>query len=199
MGVTVLGIAGSARRGGNTETLLDWCLGAARETGADVVKFRLSDLNLHGCRACDACWKDGVCVVKDDMQHLYPYLREADSIVLAAPVYFMGMPAVPKMMIDRCQCLWAWRYVLGQRLVGPDRPRRLGGFLTCSGTTVAHAFDASRRVVQAWFHLLEASLAGEVAFAGVDAKGDIFQRQGAREAAEDLGRRLARRDEEHGS
>ncbi len=57
MAVTVLGLAGSARRGGNTETLLDWCLAAAREEGAEVVKFRLCDLDLHGCRACDACWR----------------------------------------------------------------------------------------------------------------------------------------------
>ena len=41
MAVTVLGLAGSARRGGNTETLLDWCLDAARDEGAEVVKFRL--------------------------------------------------------------------------------------------------------------------------------------------------------------
>jgi len=190
----VLGVAGSARRGGNTETLLDWCLGAARAAGATVVKFRLSELDLHGCRACDACWKDGVCVVKDGMQQLYPYLREADSIVLAAPVYFMGMPAVPKMMIDRCQCFWALKYVLGRRLVEPDRPRRLGAFITCSGTTVGHVFDGSRRVIEAWWRLLEVTPAGELAFAGVDARGDILARPGAKAAAEDLGRLVAERE-----
>ena len=86
MAMTVLGLAGSARRGGNTEIMLDWCLGAAREAGATVVKFSLCDLDLHGCKACDACFKDGVCIQKkDDMKLLYPHLRSADSIVLAAP------------------------------------------------------------------------------------------------------------------
>ena len=72
----VLGLAGSARRGGNTETLLDWCLAAAREAGAVVVKFSLCDLDLHGCQGCDACRKDGVCIRKDDMEKLYPHLRQ---------------------------------------------------------------------------------------------------------------------------
>ncbi|MBN1628244.1 MAG: flavodoxin family protein, partial [Thermoleophilia bacterium] len=106
MTMKVLGLAGSARRGGNTETLLDWCLAAAREAGAVVVKFSLCDLDLHGCQGCDACRKDGVCIKKDDMEKLYPHLRNADSIALAAPTYFQGMPAVPKMVIDRCQPFW---------------------------------------------------------------------------------------------
>ena len=73
--VTVLGLAGSARRGGNTETLLDWCLAGARDEGAVVIKVALSDLDLHGCRACDACRETGVCIQKDDMELLYPHLR----------------------------------------------------------------------------------------------------------------------------
>jgi len=73
----VLGLAGSPRRGGNTETLLDWCLDAAREEGATVTKFNLCDLDLRGCRACEACFKDGVCIQKDEMHKLYPHLRTA--------------------------------------------------------------------------------------------------------------------------
>ena len=42
MTITVLGLAGSARRGGNTETLLDWCLEGARPEGAVAVKIALS-------------------------------------------------------------------------------------------------------------------------------------------------------------
>ncbi len=60
--VKVLGIAGSPRRGGNTETLLDWCLGAAEAQGAEITKIRLCDLDLNPCRACDACRAEGVCV-----------------------------------------------------------------------------------------------------------------------------------------
>ncbi len=137
MAVTVLGIAGSARRGGNTDTLLEWCLDAARGEGADIVSFRLCDLDLRGCRACDACFQDGHCIQKDDMQKLYPHLRTADSIVVAAPVYSMGMPGTPKIMIDRCQPFWALKYVLKQPLNEAGGPERLGAFLSCAGTNFA--------------------------------------------------------------
>ena len=57
------------------------------------------------------------------MELLYPHLRQADSIVIAAPIYFQGMPAVPKMVIDRCQPFWALKYVLKQPIsrAGPSR------------------------------------------------------------------------------
>lgn len=189
----MLGLAGSARRGGNTEILLDWCLAAARDEGAEVVKFRLCDLDLHGCRACDACWQEGSCVVKDDMQTLYPYLRAADSIVLAAPVYSMGIPAVPKMMIDRCQPFWALKYVLKRPIVEPGCPERLGAFLSCSGTTFTHVFDGSRQVMRNLWHVLEVSPAGELLCPGVDARGEILDQPSARAVAEDIGRRLGHR------
>lgn len=192
MTVTVLGLAGSARRGGNTETLIDWCLAAARDEGAEVLKFRLCDLDLHGCRACDACWREGSCVVKDDMQTLYPHLRAADSIVLAAPVYSMGMPAVPKMMIDRCQPFWALKYVLKHAITEPGRPERLGAFLSCSGTKFTHVFDGSLQVMRNLWHVLEVSPAGELLCPGVDAKGEILDHPSARAVAEDIGHRLGR-------
>lgn len=192
MAVTVLGLAGSARHGGNTETMLDWCLDAARAQGAEVVKFRLCDLDLRGCRACDACFKDGSCIQKDDMQTLYPLLRNADSIVLAAPVYSMGMPGVPKMLIDRCQPFWALKYVLKRAISEPGRPERLGAFLSCSGTTFSHVFDGSRRVVRYLWHVLEVSAAGDLLCPGVDAKGEILDHPAARTVAEDIGGRLGR-------
>lgn len=188
--VTVLGLAGSPRQGGNTETLLDWCLSAAEAAGAAVTKVRLCDLDLRGCRACDACLRDGHCVQQDDMQQLYPLLRTVDSIVLAAPVYAMGMPGVPKMVIDRCQPFWGLKYVLKQPWLEPGRMLRRGAFLSCAGTDLPQVFEGSRRTVRYFWHVLEVSAVGEALFPLVDAKGDILKRTGSREAAEEIGRRL---------
>ncbi len=192
MSVTVLGLAGSCRRGGNTETLLDWCLDAAREEGAEVLKFRLADLDLRGCRGCEACSKTGACVLKDDMELLYPHLRGADSIVLASPVYSMGMPSLPKMVVDRCQPFWAMKYVLKEPLGPPDRPQRLGAFLCCAGTSFSTVFDGSRQVVRYLWHVLEAQSGGDVLCPGVDARGEIHDEPSARAVAEEIGRRLGR-------
>ncbi|MBN1630081.1 MAG: flavodoxin family protein [Thermoleophilia bacterium] len=191
MAIKVLGLAGSARRGGNTETLLDWCLGAARDAGAVVVKFGLCDLDLHGCQGCDACRKDGVCIKRDDMDKLYPHLRNADSIVLAAPTYFQGMPAVPKMVIDRCQPFWNLKYILKRPIAEPGSPPRLGAFLSCAGTKSFNSFDAGKKVVKTLWTVLDVAPAGEVLCPGVDGKGDILEEPGAKVAAEQIGRLLA--------
>lgn len=198
MPMKVLGLAGSARRGGNTETLLDWCLAAAREAGAVVVKFSLCDLDLHGCQGCDACRKDGVCIKKDDMEKLYPHLRNAESIALAAPTYFQGIPAVPKMMIDRCQPFWNLKYILKQPIADPGRPARLGAFLSCAGTKSLNSFDGSNKVVRTLWTVLDITSAGDVLCPGVDGKGDIRGEPGAKVAAEQLGRLLARETDRKG-
>jgi multimeric flavodoxin WrbA len=192
MAVTVLALACSARKDGNTDTLLDWCLEAAQAEGADVVRFRLYDLDLRGCRACDACSKDGNCIQQDDMHVLYPYLRSADSIVISAPVYAMGMPGVPKIMIDRCQPFWALKYVLKQPLNEPGGQERLGAFLTCAGTNLPNVFEGSRRTIRYLWHVLEVSSVGEVLCPDVDGRGEILKQGGARVAAEDIGRRLGK-------
>ncbi len=191
MPATVLGLAGSCRKGGNTDTLLEWCLSAAAAEGAEVVRFRLADLDLHPCRGCDACSRDGVCIVKDDMHLLYPHLRTADSIVLASPVYAMGVPSLPKMVIDRCQPFWALKYVLQQPLRSPGSPPRLGAFLSCAGTDFEHTFDGSRQVVRYLWHVLGVEALGEVLCPGVDARGEIEHHPSAYKVAEEVGRRLA--------
>jgi multimeric flavodoxin WrbA len=189
--ISVVGIAGSPRRQGNTETLLDWSLAAAREAGAEVTKFRLRDLKFNGCIACDGCFDDGACVVKDGMQDLYPYLREADGILLAAPIFSMGLAAQAKAMIDRCQPFWAVKYVLRRTVTKPGKPQRLGGFLCCAGTERERVFEGALQVVKYFWHVLEAKSVGELLAPGVDRKGEIEAVPQAKESAEEIGRALA--------
>lgn len=193
--VKVLGLATSPRRKGNTETLLDWALEAAGEAGAEVTKLRLRELEVNPCIACDGCFDGGACIVEDGMEELYPLLRGADSIILAAPIFSMGLAAQAKAMIDRCQPFWAIKYVLRRPLIEPGRPRRLGGFLCCAGTTYSTVFDGARQVMRYFWHVLEVEPAGELLCPGVDAKGEIHDFPSAREVARDIGRRLGVREE----
>ncbi|MCL6431340.1 MAG: flavodoxin family protein, partial [Anaerolineae bacterium] len=86
----------------------------------------LCRLRIAPCIACDGCFRSGVCVVEDGFQSVLPQLLEADAVVLASPLYFLGLSGWAKAFIDRCQCLWARRYILHQPLppTSDGRPRR---------------------------------------------------------------------------
>ena len=112
----VVGILGSPRIGGNVDLLLDAALQGAQEAGATVEKIVLNDLSIRPCQACGGCNETGRCVLRDDMDQVYAALARLDGLVLATPVYFGGVTAQTKAMIDRCQALWARKYLLKQPL-----------------------------------------------------------------------------------
>jgi multimeric flavodoxin WrbA len=58
--VSVLGVSGSPRRGGNTETLVDEVLRGAAEAGAATEKVVLAQADVSPCRACNACSRTGI-------------------------------------------------------------------------------------------------------------------------------------------
>jgi multimeric flavodoxin WrbA len=97
----VLGVVGSPRRGGNTETLVDEVLRGAQEAEAAVEKVILSRLQIGPCRACDSCRRTGVCVQEDDMPGLLQQMQRSDVWVLGTPVYWWGPTAQFKAFLDR--------------------------------------------------------------------------------------------------
>jgi putative NADPH-quinone reductase len=97
----VLGIVGSPRSGGNTDTLVDEILSAARKEGAIVEKIMLNELEIAPCQACNACRTTGECMQQDDMNSLWDKLRVSDVWVLGTPVYWWGPSAQLKAFVDR--------------------------------------------------------------------------------------------------
>ena len=149
----VLGISGSPRRGGNTDLLLDKVIRGATSKGAEVKTIILNQLKIAPCQHCDSCLEAGNCKVMDDMQMIYRELEEADRIVLASPIHFMGVTAQMKLMIDRCQALWARKYVLNIPPLGKGRERK-GLFISVGGRKVANLFEPALATVEALFNTL---------------------------------------------
>ena len=128
-GVRVLGIAGSPRRDGNSDRLLEAALTAVEDLGATVDRLVVAEEAIAPCRGCNACSLTGTCVVSDRMSGIYPRLDAADAILVASPVYFATVPAVLKALYDRCQPYWARKYALRQ----PHERRRPGALLLVGG------------------------------------------------------------------
>jgi multimeric flavodoxin WrbA len=103
----ILAIVGSPRQGGNTDLLVDEALKGAAEQGAQIEKVFLGNLEIGGCRACEACLRNEVewCIQQDDMIHLYEKILTADAIILGTPVYWWGPSAQLKAFMDRWYAL----------------------------------------------------------------------------------------------
>ena len=188
--MNVLGISGSPSCGGNTETLLAEVLRGAGSLGASVTTLRAAGLDIAGCEHCDSCLTTGECKLADDMQLVYTALENADRIVIASPIHFMGVTAQLKALIDRCQALWARRYKLGRPPLGDTRERR-GLFIAVGGRASTNVFDGATATVKALFAVLGVSYEGQLTFAAVDEKGDISAVPGALAEAYEAGRWLA--------
>ena len=188
--IRVLGIAGSPRRQGNTETLLDRFLAGAESAGAQVEKIVVARLKIAGCIACDGCWDDGHCIVQDDFQPVYEKLVAADVIALATPMFFWSVPAQVKALIDRSQCQWARKFVLKAPLAATPagHARRRGAFI-CVGGSPRPYFDGVIRTVKAFFAVHEADYWRALLHEHVDAKGEILKHPTALQEAFALGTR----------
>ncbi len=184
-GFKVLGILGSPRRGGNSEILLDEALRGAKSQGAEAEKAVLNDLRISPCQGCDKCFQTGKCVINDDMEIIYEKLRTADALILASPIYFSNVTAQTKLMIDRCQCFWARKYLLHI----PSEKKQRGIFISV-GSMNAEQFLGAIRVVRFFFNLLDIKYNGEVLFSEIEAKGEIKKHPTACQDAFNAGARL---------
>ncbi len=186
----VLGILGSPRKGGNTELLLEETLKGAEAEGAEVERLRLTDYNIIPCKECLACFKDGNCIILDDMAKIYPKLLEADIIILASPIFFYGVTAWAKALIDRCQALWARKYQLKDPSFGKEGRKRKGFFVSVGGTKGQKTFEGAILTAKYFFDVLNAEYAGELVLREVDAKGDVLKHPEALQQAFEAGRKL---------
>jgi multimeric flavodoxin WrbA len=99
--VRVLGIVGSPRTGGNTDTLVDEVLRGAKSAGAKIEKVILAELDIAPCQGCDACKQLGICSQPDDMLGLLENMERSGVWVLGTPVYWWGPSAQFKTYLDR--------------------------------------------------------------------------------------------------
>jgi multimeric flavodoxin WrbA len=91
----VVGIVGSARHRGNTETLTRIALEEIAKEGLDTELISLAGKKIEPCDGCRSCVKTGKCHFKDDFEAILTKLKEADGIILATPVYYGA--ATPQM------------------------------------------------------------------------------------------------------
>ena len=95
-------LVGSVRTNGNTARLAQsFAEGAAKNNNVEIVS--VADYNVNPCIGCNSCFtrEGNQCFQNDDMVQIYEKLRKADIVVIASPVYFYGISAQLKAIVDR--------------------------------------------------------------------------------------------------
>ena len=194
--MNILVLSGSPRKGGNTELLVEaFARGASEHHRVEVVSVRDVKVNpCLGCNACanerhesllsdgrvqpsvaegNACFKNdaNICAQKDDMPAIYEKMSQADMLVIASPVYFYGISAQLKAVIDRFH--------------NPIRDSfhiKKMALLLVGAATLPELFDAiltEYNLCLKFFHLEDA---GKILVRGVKDKGDIKNTDALNEA-----------------
>ncbi len=187
----LLCISGSPRRGGNTDRLLNEAVTGAAGRGAQVKQVVLADLDTAPCQHCDGCIQTGGrCVIEDDMQWIHQDLREFDRFILASPIFFMGVTAQAKTMIDRCQALWVIKYLMKLPIGLNNDVTRKGAFFSVGGQNYSNLFQGSIATVKSWFKALDVEYTADLLVPGIENYNDITNHPTALKDAFTIGQQI---------
>jgi multimeric flavodoxin WrbA len=177
--VKILALVGSPRKKGNTDILVDQILRGSGVNGHTSEKLYLYGYNLSPCVDCRSCKKgEFVCILKDDMQGIYPKMEAADLVIFATPLYWWGPSGPMKLLMDRMR-----PFVANGKFKG-----KKAAVVVASGDDT----EASGPLVEMFrlaFDYLKVDFVGHV-LAKAYEKGEISQDKKALQAAYNLGTSL---------
>lgn len=192
----ILAVSGSLRHSSFTEKMLDLCIEGMGEE-FEVRKFYPHRMKINPCLGCWKCWEKtnpGVCVQRDDFGQILSVYKEADYILLAAPLYFFGLPATVKNVIDRLFVILEPAQYTSSR-GGTEHPKRYGRhpkavLISSCGFPEMENFDLLRQHFRKICTELEWKWAGEILVPGAGSANAprLFDRKyrSIRQAGEEL-------------
>ncbi len=189
MTMKTLSISTSPRVQGNSDFLLRQALSGAESAGSKTEYIHLSDYDIAPCIECNSCYITGICKIQDDFQQLLKKILDADRLIFATPIFFMTVCAQAKMLIDRSQCLWAFKYVLNKQLFSPERDRR-AMVIAVGGSKSKKQFESIRLTMKSYFDVLDINYSINLFINKVDDFGEIHKHPTALKEAFRLGKEL---------
>jgi len=175
-------ILGSPRKEGNSAALAGAIMEGIREAGGEAEAIYLNSMSIKPCQACEYCHGDKgrLCAIRDDMQQIYPKLLEADSLVLASPIYMFTVTAQLKLFMDRT-------YAVLKEMKG----KRIGIALTYGDTDeISSGAINAIGTMKDEFRFTQSEIVGIVHGTG-NKPGEITQNTELMEQAVALGKKLA--------
>jgi multimeric flavodoxin WrbA len=187
--VRVLCIAGSPRRHGNSERLLDALIEGVERAGGVATRLVVRDEHIGACTGCGGCGGNGHCVRGDGMSAVYAQIDAAQAVVVSTPVYFATVPAILKCLLERCQPYWVRRYVLDEPRPSHLRP---GAILVVGAGGDPYGTSCAIAPVKSAYAVLSVSAEHVIEVVGPDEPGDISGHSTDLDEAARLGETLVR-------
>jgi multimeric flavodoxin WrbA len=163
----VLAIYASPRPNGYSRQLLDSALKPFAESNWQINKLDVTKLKVSFCTHCSHCYTSGNCTYAD-AKDWYKAIEDTDMILLASPVYFYGLPAQLKCLIDRCQPYWARRFLLNDEAFIQQPSKPCLTIHTAGAPETPRVFTASQLVLQMWCNSMGFTLHSLMNVAGTD-------------------------------
>lgn len=129
----VLVVNSSGRKDSNSSILGNEVAEGAKAAGHKVEVVDIGRMDIKPCKGCEACLAPASkgCIVKDDMQPLYPKVKEANVVIFSAPIYWFNMCGQIKQFIDR---LFAIAVTHEEGSANPFAKKKLGGVFVYGDT-----------------------------------------------------------------
>ena len=100
--VKILVLNGSPRKGNSVTAINAFAEGAKAKNEVEIVDTY--KLNVSPCMACGACQCTNGCAMSDDSNLIADKAVNSDMIVFVSPVYWWGITAQLKMILDKFYC-----------------------------------------------------------------------------------------------
>ena len=180
----IIAILGSPLTEGNTALLLDQALKGAEDAGCTTEKIVLVNLDFQACQEMMFCLDHETCILDDDMQALYPKIRDMDGLIVATPVMTMGIPGKLKSFIDRFQVFFMAKYVRKKPLIPDEKKQgRKGLFICISGMRIPEVFVGAKLTIKAFFDIIDCQYSDELLINDMDTIRNIRDKPDILDAA----------------
>ncbi len=179
-------LLGSPRKDGNSDFVAKRLVDLAAGRGARVESFKLNSLTYRGCQACMGC-KTGAdrCILRDDLAKVLKAAAEADTLVMASPIYYSDITAQLKAFIDRTFSYLTPDYLSNGHAGRLDAGKKLV-FIQTQGRPDERAYEEVFEKIKlffAWYGFDQAYL---IRACAVQNPGDVMDREDIFEAVEEI-------------
>jgi multimeric flavodoxin WrbA len=120
-----------------------------------------------------------------------PKMLQAERIIFATPIYFMSVCSQAKILIDRCQCLWARKHLLNRPIRETRAAQQSAMAIAVGGTKSKKMFESVRLTMKYYFDALDMDYFANLFVNNVDKAGQIPDNKNAMDEALRLGAALA--------